>query len=202
MAPNLHQLKSTQTRTRLLDAAIEVLESRGYGQLSIHEVARVAHMTTGAVQHHFGSKAALMMEVLAHLIDRLDKDNHFWPPAQWSARERADHFVQQAWEQLYGQPRFAMAWSAYLAAREDPVMTAHIIERRTQLSERLTQRMHESFPELRQQRESMAHVNFVLSCLRGLGLQAPFASSEVIDAQLKVLSKTIQSFLITPETQP
>ena len=85
MAPNLHQLKSTQTRSRLLDAAMQVLQTKGYGQLSIHEVARVAQMTTGAVQHHFGSKAALMMEVLAHLIDQLDKDNTFWPPAQWSA---------------------------------------------------------------------------------------------------------------------
>ena len=200
MAPNLHQLKSTQTRSRLLEAAMEILQTKGYGQLSIHEVARVAHMTTGAVQHHFGSKAALMMEVLAHLIDRLDKENSFWPPAQWPARERADHFVEQAWKQLYGQPRFAAAWSAYLAARDDPVMTAHIIERRAQLSERLTQRMLGSFPELRRERDSVAHVNFILSCLRGLGLQAPFASSDVIDAQLKVLSQTIQSFLTTPET--
>lgn len=202
MTPNLHQLKSTQTRARLLEAAMEVLQTKGYGQLSIHEVARVAQMTTGAVQHHFGSKAALMMEVLAHLVDRLDKDNHFWPPAQWPGRRRADHFVKQAWEQLYGQPRFAVAWSAYLAAREDPVMTAHIIERRTQLSERLTQRMHESFPELRQGPDSRARVNFVLSCLRGLGLQAPFASPEVIESQLKVLSQTIQSFLIPTETLP
>ena len=179
---------------------MQVLQTKGYGQLSIHEVARVAQMTTGAVQHHFGSKAALMMEVLAHLIDQLDKDNTFWPPAQWSASHRADHFVEQAWKQLYGQPRFAAAWSAYLAARDDPLMTAHIVERRAQLSERLTRRMSESFPELHHERDRIAHVNFILSCLRGLGLQAPFASSDVIDAQLKVLSKTIQSFLIPPET--
>lgn len=181
---------------------MEVLQTRGYGQLSLHEVARVAHMTTGAVQHHFGSKAALMMAVLAHLIDRLDQDKAFWPPAHWPAPQRADHFVQQAWQQLYGQPRFASAWAAYLAVRDDPLMTAHIIERRTQLSERLGQRMHESFPELRQRRDSDAHVHFVLSCLRGLGLQAPFAPSAVIDAQLRVLSTTLQSFLTLPETNP
>ena len=52
---NLHQLKSAQTRARLLDAATDILQTKGYGQLSLHEVARAAHMTTGAVQHHFGS---------------------------------------------------------------------------------------------------------------------------------------------------
>ena len=66
-----HQIRSAETRTRLLNAAEEILLSKGHGQLSIHEVARVAHMTTGAVQHHFGSKAALMLDVVAHLVTKL-----------------------------------------------------------------------------------------------------------------------------------
>jgi hypothetical protein len=110
--------------------------------------------------------------------------------------------VRQAWLQLYSQPRFAAAWSAYLAARDDAVMTAHIVERRTQLGERLSQRMHQSFPELGAWPDGQARVHFVLSCLRGLGLQAPFASTEVIEAQLQVLSLTLQSFLQPPETNP
>lgn len=202
MTPNLHQIKSAQTRARLLDAAMEVLQTKGYGQLSLHEVARAAQMTTGAVQHHFGSKAALMMEVIVHLVDKLDQDNDFWPPEHWTAKRRADHLVHQAWQQLYSQPRFAAAWSAYLAARDDTVMTAHIVERRTQLAERLSQRMHRSFPELGAWPDGQARVNFVLSCLRGLGLQAPFAAPAVIEAQLKVLSLTLQSFLQPPETKP
>jgi AcrR family transcriptional regulator len=202
MTPNLHQLKSAQTRARLLGAAMDILQSKGYSQLSLHEVARVAHMTTGAVQHHFGSKAALMMEVVVHLVDKLDHGNDFWPPAHWSAKRRADHLVRQAWLQLYSQPRFAAAWSAYLAAREDPVMTAHIVERRVQLARRLSQRMHQSFPELGAWPDGQARVDLVLSCLRGLGLQAPFAVPAVIEAQLKVLSHTLQSFLKPPETHP
>ena len=199
---NLHQLKSAQTRARLLDAATDVLQSKGYGQLSLHEVARAAHMTTGAVQHHFGSKAALMMEVIVHVVDKLDQGKDFWPPARWTAQRRADHFVRQAWLQLYSQPRFTAAWSAYLAARDDPLMTAHILERRTQLAQRLSQRMHESLPELLAWPDGQSKVHFVLSCLRGLGLQAPFAEPAVIQSQLKVLSQTLQSFLKLPETPP
>lgn len=202
MNPNLHQLKSSQTRIRLLDAAIDVVHTKGYGALSLHEVARAAHMTTGAVQHHFGSKAALMMEVIMYLVDKLDQDNDFWPPPHWSASQRADHFTRNAWAQLYSQPRFAAAWSAYLAARDDAEMTAHIVERRTQLGDRLSRRMHLSFPELSAWPDGQAKVHFVLSCLRGLGLQAPFTSAAVIAAQLEVLSRTLQFFLTTPETHP
>lgn len=202
MTPNLHQIKSAQTRARLLDAAMDVLQTRGLAQLSLHEVARVAQMTTGAVQHHFGSKAALMMEVIVHLVDRLDRDNDFWPPAHWSAQRRADHLVHQAWRQLYSQPRFAAAWSAYLAARDDAQMTAHIVERRTQLAERLSQRMFQSFPELGARPDGQARVHLVLSCLRGLGLQAPFAPPADIQAQLAMLSLTLQTYLQPPETTP
>lgn len=202
MTVNLHQLKSAQTRARLLDAALGVLQHQGYGQLSLHAVAREAQMTTGAVQHHFGSKAALMMEAVVHLVDQLDQGHDFWPPAHWAAPRRADHLVQQAWHQLYGQPRFAAAWSAYLAARDDAALSAHILARRAQLAERLSQRMHQSFPELGAWPDAQARVHLVLSCLRGLGLQAPFAAPGDIDAQLQVLSHTLQRFLQPPEAPP
>lgn len=197
---NLHQIKSAQTRARLLKAAEDILLSKGHGQLSLHEVARVANMTTGAVQHHFGSKAALMMDVVAHLVTKLGESSDFWPPVHWSKKRRAEHFVTQAWEQLYGQPRFAMAWSAYLAVRDDPLLTAHIKERRAVLSQSLLARMGESFPELASSPHGAARVQFVLSCLRGLGLLTPFSAASVIRPQLRVLADTLLLFLNTTET--
>lgn len=194
MTQNLHQIKSEQTRERLLDAALDLMQAKGHGQMSVHEVARAAGMTTGAVQHHFSSKAALMLEVITRLIAQLEDAADFWPPAHWSLKRRADHFVRQAWAQLYGQPRFAVAWSAYLAAREDTLMVTHIMERRSQLTTRLQQRMMQSFPEMCQGSQGQAHVQFVLSALRGMGLQAPFAHAAAIAPQLQVLSRFIQSF--------
>ncbi len=63
----LHQLRSEQTRERLLDAAIALMDAKGHGQWSVHEVARAAGMTSGAVQHHFASKATLMLELTSSL---------------------------------------------------------------------------------------------------------------------------------------
>lgn len=197
MTRTLHQVKSEHTRARLLDAAVGLLEARGHAQLSVHEVARAAGMTTGAVQHHFTSKAALMLEVITRLIGQLEDASDFWPPAQWNLQHRADHFVQQAWTQLYGQPRFAVAWSTYLAAREDAQMVTHIVDRRALLTASLHRRMAQSFPEMCQGPQGQARVQFVLSALRGLGLVAPFSSADVVAPQLQVLSQYLQSFTST-----
>lgn len=199
---NLHQMKSAQTRARLLRAAEEILLSKGHGQLSLHEVARVAEMTTGAVQHHFGSKAALMMDIVAHLVTQLGETTNFWPSADWPRQQRAEHFVTQAWEQLYGQPRFAVAWSAYLAVRDDPMLTEHIKARRAELSLALMPRMGASFPELVAQANGSARMQFILSSLRGMGLLTPFTEPGVIQPQLRVLSDTLLLFLNQSETNP
>ncbi len=194
MTRNLHQIKSEQTRERLLDAALDLMQTKGHGQLSVHEVARAAGMTSGAVQHHFASKAALMLEVITRVIAQLEDASDFWPPAHWPLAQRADHFVQQAWATLYGQPRFTVAWSAYLAAREDELMVAHIVERRGWLTASLQQRMAQSFPEMCQGPQATARVQFVLSALRGMGLVAPFSPAAAMPAQLQVLSQYLQSF--------
>lgn len=199
MTPNLHQLKSEQTRERLLDAALELMQAKGHGQLSVHEVARAAGMTSGAVQHHFATKAALMLEVITRLIGQMEETSDFWPPANWRLKRRADHFVHQAWATLYGQPRFTVAWSAYLAAREDPLMVAHITERRGLLTARLQPRMALSFPEMCQGPQAAARVQFVLSALRGMGLVAPFSPLAAVPGQLEILSQYLQSFK-SPET--
>jgi hypothetical protein len=135
-----------------------------------------------------------MLEVITRLIGQLEDASDFWPPVQWSLQRRADHFVQQAWAKLYGEPRFAVAWSTYLAAREDAQMLAHIAERRALLTASLHQRMAQSFPEMCQDPQGTARVQFVLSALRGLGLVAPFSPPDAVAPQLQVLSQYLQSF--------
>lgn len=46
-------------RTKLLDAAIQVIRAKGYAATSVDELCRVAGVTKGAFFHHFASKDAL-----------------------------------------------------------------------------------------------------------------------------------------------
>ncbi|ALK88431.1 TetR/AcrR family transcriptional regulator [Limnohabitans sp. 63ED37-2] len=202
MKPNLHQVKRELTHERLLHSALTLVQEKGAGRLSIQAVAQAAGMTTGAVQHHFPSKAALMMQVLSLLIDSLESDTDFWPSPRWGLRRRSEHFVRQAWAQLYSQPRFASAWSAYLAAVDDVVMTAHIIEQRSLIQQRLRVQFLAAFPEIAIHRQAEAHMQFVLTTLRGLGLVRPFAPAAAIDSQLTLLSEFIQSIPTKPQETP
>lgn len=190
----LHQIKSEQTRERLLGAALALMQDKGHAQFSVHELARAAGLTAGAVQHHFESKAELMLEVITRLIHQLEAGSGFWPSPDWPLPRRARHFVSQAWEQLYGQPRFAVAWSAYLAAREDPRLVAHIVARRSLLTASLREHMERCFPEMCNGPQASARVQFVLSALRGIGLVAPFSTEAAIPPQLAVLADYLQSF--------
>jgi AcrR family transcriptional regulator len=199
MTQNLHQLKSELTRERLLNSALEVMEKTGAGHLSLQDVAKMAGMTTGAVQHHFPSKAALMMQVLSRLIDSLESSSDIWPSPHWPLKQRADHFVQQAWQQLYGQPRFLSAWTAYLAARDDAAMTAHIVEQRAAIQLRVKQRFAAAFPEMASGPQADTRIQCVFTTLRGLGLVRPFASPDIVQPQLAVLSELIQIMSNTPK---
>jgi AcrR family transcriptional regulator len=193
MKPNLHHIHSEATRERLLSSAMQAMQRSAAGTISIAAVAHSAGLTTGAVQHHFPSKAALMMQVLARLVNALESDTDFWPPADWRLARRADHFVQQAWAQLYSQPRFSTAWAAYLASRDDALMMAHIAEQRSQIQQRMHTQFILAFPELAAHAQADARIQFIFTTLRGLGLVNPFASQETVAAQLAVLSDYIQS---------
>ncbi len=60
-----------QTRRRVLAAAVESILEIGYYASSSNEIARRAGVTWGVIQHQFGTREALLLEVLADSYDRL-----------------------------------------------------------------------------------------------------------------------------------
>lgn len=61
-------------RRRILDAAFELFQSRGYNAASVHEIAASAGVTGGALHHHFASKKSLGLAVIDERVSpALDK---------------------------------------------------------------------------------------------------------------------------------
>ena len=56
--------KSAGTRVRLLDVAARLFIERGYGAVSMRDIASAAKLTKGAVYGHFRSKGQLLVEVI------------------------------------------------------------------------------------------------------------------------------------------
>ena len=63
-----HAERSASTRAQLLGAAADLVHGGGMQAASMFEVAKAAGVTPGALQHHFGSKAELMMQVIEHIL--------------------------------------------------------------------------------------------------------------------------------------
>ena len=63
-----------QTKQRILRAAREEFLRHGYGQAGLRRIAAAAHVTTGAVYNHFGSKHGLFDAIVRGPADLLLAD--------------------------------------------------------------------------------------------------------------------------------
>jgi AcrR family transcriptional regulator len=60
-----------ETREKLIEAAVEVLATRGYSNFRIAEVAKLSGVSHGGMIHHYPSKDALITAVLEHVTNTL-----------------------------------------------------------------------------------------------------------------------------------
>ncbi|WP_329740546.1 TetR/AcrR family transcriptional regulator [Dyella sp. A6] len=63
-----------ETRQRLLQAAELLFIERGYEALSLRQVTARADANLAAVNYHFGSKEAMLQELLSRRLDRLNEE--------------------------------------------------------------------------------------------------------------------------------
>ena len=63
--------QAVATRTELLRVARELFAARGYADVGTEEIVRGAHVTRGALYHHFTDKRDLFRSVHAQLADDL-----------------------------------------------------------------------------------------------------------------------------------
>lgn len=57
-------------RTRLLDAALDLLGDAGAASLTVRAVEKAAGLPHGSVRHHFGDRAAMVAFLFDHLAER------------------------------------------------------------------------------------------------------------------------------------
>jgi AcrR family transcriptional regulator len=79
-------------RGRILEAAFELFQQRGFNATSIHEIAAAARVTGGALHHHFQTKQALGEAVIAESVASSVED--FWLEPVRSAANGRDGILQ------------------------------------------------------------------------------------------------------------
>jgi AcrR family transcriptional regulator len=108
------------TRTALLDAAVDCLAEEGYARTTKRRIAERAGVSSGALQHHFASKAELLGEATRHISARMATE---WlaqgEPEARTKRERHEQLLDRMWD-IYRGPLYRAALQLLLAADTDP----------------------------------------------------------------------------------
>jgi AcrR family transcriptional regulator len=68
------QARSRRTRARVLEAAVEVFEERGYEESTTAEIARRARVAVGSVYGYFPDKRAILFEILQETFARSEME--------------------------------------------------------------------------------------------------------------------------------
>ena len=61
------------TRGRIVDATYRALCANGYAALTMQDIADECDRSTSLLHYHFDTKEDLLVELLAHLLERLDR---------------------------------------------------------------------------------------------------------------------------------
>lgn len=65
------RFSSSSSKARVLDAALFLFTERGYFNTSVHNVARYAGVSIGAIYHHFHDKAGIAQALYDTLLQRM-----------------------------------------------------------------------------------------------------------------------------------
>ena len=108
-------------RRAFVEAAIRSIHDRGFVDLTTGDVAREAGLSQGLVHHYFGSKSALIIATMRHLLIEFGAGIRERVRAAETPRERLCAIVDGSFcdEQL--QPEVISAWlTFYVQAHTEP----------------------------------------------------------------------------------
>ncbi|MCU1453130.1 MAG: regulatory protein TetR [Acidimicrobiales bacterium] len=113
------------TRQVMIDAAVSSILERGFYRASSNEIARRAGVTWGVIQHHFGTREALMLAVLEDGMERFSAVVH---DASIDAPTVGGRMTQlfDILASYYGRPEYLAYMQVALNLDHDPDTSAEV----------------------------------------------------------------------------
>jgi AcrR family transcriptional regulator len=131
-SPTGHELRSIETRARLISAAIEVFSRVGYEAASTRELANQAEANLSAIAYHFGGKQDLYLAAAQHIAEHAAElvkplIARLSDPSGGSAESRLEEAVE-GFLRVMLDPAVPNSWAMFLsrcAAADDDAF--HVI---------------------------------------------------------------------------
>jgi AcrR family transcriptional regulator len=111
------------TRRKVLDATVQSILANGYYQTSSNQVARAAGVTWGTLQHQFGTREALMLEVLNDEWERMQVEITTARAGGDTLEERLEAMMTILAD-YYGSRTYLALLEILLDLTQDPNMSA------------------------------------------------------------------------------
>ena len=170
--------RSQETRTQLLDAAIAVVDELGYQKASTTEIVNRAHVSRGALAHHYPNKVDLLSAAFQHAHKQIIWDIvKLMAQAEQNGSEWTD-VLDEIWARLFRGRLWNVTLELSVAARSDHT-----------LAERLAPTLHsyradidtvwsQYFLDAEATAEMKRRLNLTFCVMRGIALQTILRDDE------------------------
>jgi AcrR family transcriptional regulator len=134
-------------RSRLLDATIECLAERGYRHTSTNDIVRRAHVSRGALAHHFRTRTDLVAAAAQRLIESRAVEFRARFGAIAPERRTPAEALTVLWS-FYDDAGCVALLELMMAARHEPDLQAVLAPMPEQIAELTAAVFAEFFPDL------------------------------------------------------
>ncbi len=197
--------RTTETQTILVQAAVDLLATLGYGKTTTQLVAKQAGVTTGALHHHFSTKDDLMLAVLDHTTIKVEQELQALNSTPFAGKASIRGVVDHLWE-IYGQPDYWAVWEIVIGTRSDKDLHRRVLEHRTQSMANIVppwlDRIESLIAGAGTSVDAAETFEFMLIAIRGLRLERFMDKEEAyFDRHLTMLADFV-SFRLQASDQP
>ncbi|MEV0293372.1 helix-turn-helix domain-containing protein [Nocardia sp. NPDC050710] len=159
--------RSSEMRTRLLDATIDCLVEYGYAGTTTPRVAERAGVTRGAQVHHFGSKTDLVVAAISHLAQRRAETAMREMDRVVVGDDPVGAALEFLWE-LHQGPLFIATAELWVAGRTDPVLASAMEKVEPFVNNAVLMAVARFVPDEMRRKEARDFIYTAMDALRGI----------------------------------
>jgi AcrR family transcriptional regulator len=116
--------RTAETRSALIEAAIQVIYRTGYNSATTAAIADEAGVSRGAIIYHFGTRAQLMADVIASVYER-EHEQYEQLQKKWPDSSAVAEWPEMLW-QVLSQPSGMAVIEILQASRSDPELAGKV----------------------------------------------------------------------------
>lgn len=197
-ASRTQEERSSETRRKLIDAAVDLIVDIGFASVTTTLVADRAGVSRGAMQHHFNTRSDLLLAVVDEIWVRMHGSMELSQLNQASLEDRVDAIVDRYW-QSFSDQLFSAVLDIWLGVRADPKLFERIDANLQNVFAESADHWRTSFADLDipADRLMLAH-ELLRSTIRGLALRRVFGEanhSSITKAEVDAVRRFILAIL-------